>query len=184
MGCRYEDPTNMRPRLWPAEVTRGDEMVRAKPACRSRVLMSSSLTLCPSRSDAQFSRSLFGVQNGAPRQRAGAELCGRDEGELARAQRSCPLRTLAARLAALRAPLPENSSDFGLLCAQVYPQTGHRSSSVDFQQCRASLQPVQARQGGSASFNGRPAPCSRATACLSVRSERRSLHRVRYACSR
>ena len=154
----YEvDPTNMRPRLWPAEVTRGDEMVRAKPACRSRLLMSSSLTLCPSRSDAQFSRSLFGVQNGAPRQRAGAELCGRDEGELARAQRSCPLRTLAARLAALRAPLPENSSDFGLLCAQVYPHTGHRSSSLDFQQCRASLQPAQARQGGLASFSGRPA---------------------------
>ena len=80
-----------------SEVIRGDEMVRAKPACRSRsasrVLMSSSLTLCPSRSDAQFSRSHFGVQNGAPRRHAGAELCGRDEGELARAQRSCPLRT-------------------------------------------------------------------------------------------
>ena len=112
-------PTSMRPGLWPAEVTPGCEMVRAKPACRSRVLMSSSLTLCPSRSDAQFSRSLFGVQNGAPRQRAGAELCGRDEGELARAQRSRPLRTLAARLAALRAPVHEKSSDFGLLCAQV-----------------------------------------------------------------
>ena len=40
-------------------------------------------------------------------------------GELARAQRSRPLRTLAARLAALRAPVHEKSSDFGLLCAQV-----------------------------------------------------------------
>ena len=67
---------------------------------------------------------------------------------------------------ALRAPVHENSNDFGVLCAQVYPQTGHRSSSVDFQQCRASLQPVQARQGGSASFNGRPARARQhASAC-------------------
>ena len=34
--------------------------------------------------------------------------------------------------------------------------TGNHSSFVDFQQCRASLQPAQARQGGSASFSGRP----------------------------
>ena len=132
-------------------------MVRADHDRRFRVLTGSSATFSSARSEAQFSRSHFGVQNGAPRRHAGAELCGRDEGELARAQRSCPLRTLAARLAALRAPLPENSSDFGLLCAQVYPHTGHRSSSLDFQQCRASLQPVQARQGGLASFSGRPA---------------------------
>ena len=38
----------------------------------------------------------------------------------ARGKRVRPLHTLAARLTALRAPLPENSSDFGLLCAQVY----------------------------------------------------------------
>ena len=95
-----------------------------------------------------------------------SSLCRRDEDELAWAQRSRPLRTLAARLALLRAPVNENSNDFGLLCAQVYPQTGHRSSSVDFQQCRASLQPVQARQGGSASFNGRPARARQhASAC-------------------
>ena len=158
-------------------------MVRAKPACRSRLLMSSSLTLCPSRSDAQFSRSLFGMQNGAPRQRAGAELCGRDEGELARAQRSCPLRTLAARLAALRAPLPENSSDFGLLCAQTGLST-HLPSQQLFR-----LSAVQGKLAASTSATGRLSklqwpPCSRATACDSVRSERRSLHRVRYACSR
>jgi hypothetical protein len=147
----------MQPGLWPAEVTPCSEMVRAERASLSRVRMSSSLTFASARPDAQVLRSLFGAESGAPRRSARAELYGRSEGELARGKRIRPLRTLAARLAALRAPLPENSSDFGLLCAQVYPHTGHRSSSLDFQQCRASLQPAQARQGGLASFSGRPA---------------------------
>ena len=146
-----------RPRRWPAEVIRAFEMVRAECASRSRVTMSFSLTLCPSRSDAQFSRSHFCVQNGAPRRLAGPELCGRDEGELARAQRSRPLRTLAARLTALRAPLPENSNDFALLCAQVYAERCHRGSFVNLQQCRASSQPAGALQGRSVRFSGRPA---------------------------
>ena len=151
--------------------------------------MSSSLTLCPSRSgSAQFSRSDVGVQNGVPR-RAGpgaAELChGRDEGELARAQRSRPLRTLAARLTAHRAPLPENPN-----CAQVYAYTGrftgNHSSFVDFQQCRASLQPAQARQGGSASFSGRPSRARQhITACdCGLSSSGRSLHRIQYGAVR
>ena len=110
-----------RPRLWPAEVIRAFWMGRADRASRSRVVISFSATLCPSRTDAALSRSHFVVQNGAPRRHAGAELSTRDEGELARAQRIHPLHTLAARLAALRAPLHENSNGFGLLCAQVYP---------------------------------------------------------------
>ena len=171
----------MRPGLWPAEVIPRCEMVRADRASRHHVLPSSSATFGTPRSERLFSSSHFGVQNGAPRRRAQAQLSGRYEGELARSKRNRPLRTLAARLTALRAPLPENPNGFSLLCAQAYAYTGHRSSFVDFQQCRASLQPVKARQGGSASFSGRPA---RATACHSVRSERRSLHRVRYACSR
>ena len=85
-----------------------------------RVLMSSSLTFASARPDAQVLRSHFGAESGAPRRRARAELYGRSEGELARGgKRIRPLRTLAARLAALRAPLHEKSSDFGLLCAQV-----------------------------------------------------------------
>ena len=147
----------MRPGLWPAEVTPRCEMVRAKPACRSRVLMSSSLTLCPSRSDAQFSRSLFGAENGAPRRRAGAGLSRRGEDELARGKRIRPVRTLAVRLTALRAPLPENSNDFAMLCAQVYAERCHRGSFVNLQQCRASSQPAGALQGRSVRFSGRPA---------------------------
>ena len=107
----------MRPRLWPAEVTPAFETVRAERGSRFRVTMSSSLTFGTPRSDAQFSRSHFVVQNGAPRRRDGAQLSGRDEGELARSKRNRPLHTLAARLTALRTPLPENPSGFGLLCA-------------------------------------------------------------------
>jgi hypothetical protein len=141
-------------------------MVRAERASRLRVVTGSSLTFASCRTDAAVSRSHFCVQNGAPRRRAGAELSTRDEDELARGKRIRPQRTLTARLTALRASLPENSSDFCLLCAQVYPQTGHRSSLVDFQQCRASLQLVQALQGGSASFSGRPARARQhASAC-------------------
>ena len=62
------------------------------------------------------------------------------------------LHALAARLAALRTPLPEYSSDFGLLCAQVYASSGHRSSLVDLQQYRARLQPAPAQRGRSARF--------------------------------
>ena len=109
----------MRPGLWPAEVTPCSEMVRAERASLSRVLMSSSLTFASARPDAQVLRSLFGAESGAPRRSARAELYGRSEGELARGKRIRPLRTLAARLAALRAPLHEKSSDFALLCAQV-----------------------------------------------------------------
>ena len=170
-----------RPRLWPAEVIRGDEMVRAERASRFRVITGSSLTFSSARSDGQFSRSHFVVQNGAPRRRAGAELSGRDEGELARAQRSRPLRTLAVRLTALRAPLPENPNGFSLLCAQVYAYTGHRSSFVDFQQCRASLQPVQARQGGSASFSGRPARTRQHAAACEVSGGRSIAYGTRAA---
>ena len=156
----------MRPGLWPAEVIPRCEMVRADCASRHHVLPSSSATFASARTDAAFSRSHFGVQNGAPRRRAGAGLSRRCEDELARGKRIRPVRTLAVRLTALRAPLPENPNGFSLLCAQVYAYTGHRSSFVDFQQCRASLQPVQARQGGSASFSGRPARARQhATAC-------------------
>lgn len=147
----------MRPGLWPAEVIPRCEMVRADPASRHRVLASSSLTFGTVRTDAAVSRSQIGVQNGALRRRTGAELSRRGEDELARSKRIRRQGTLTARLSALRTPLPENSNDFGLLCAQVYPHTGHFSSSLDFQQCRASLQPAQARQGGLASFSGRPA---------------------------
>ena len=41
----------------------------------------------------------------------------REEGTLARRMHIHLLHALAARLAALRTPLPENSNDFGLLCA-------------------------------------------------------------------
>ena len=145
--------------------------------------MSSSLTLCPYRSDAQFSRSHVGVQNGAPRRRAGAELCGRHEGELARAQRSRPLRKLAARLTgtALRAPLPENPNGFSLFCAQVYAYTGNRSSFADFQQCRASLQPAQARQAGSESFSGCPSRARQHTTACEVSGGRSTEYGTRAA---
>ena len=117
----YEvDPTSTRPRHWAAEVTPGYEMVRADHASRVRVLTGSSATLTTSPSEVPLSRSHLCVQNGAPRCRAQAELSGRVEGELARGQRNLPLRTLAVRLTALRAPLLENSSDFGVLCAQAY----------------------------------------------------------------
>ena len=147
----------MRPGLWPAEVTPRCEMVRADRASRHHVLPSSSATFASARTDAAFSRSHFGVQNGAPRRRAGAGLSRRGEDELARAQRIRQLRTLAARLAALRAPLPENSSDFAMLCAQVYVERCHRGSFVNLQQCRASSQPAGALQGRSVRFSGRPA---------------------------
>ena len=118
---QYEvDPTSTRPRHWAAEVTPGYEMVRADHASRVRVLTGSSATLTTSPSEVPLSRSHLCVQNGAPRCRAQAELSGRVEGELARGQRNLPLRTLAVRLTALRAPLLENSSDFGVLCAQAY----------------------------------------------------------------
>ena len=110
-----------RPRRWPAEVIRAFEMVRAERDSRFRVVTGSSATFGTPRSEALISRSHFVMQNGAPRRRAQAQLSGRYEGELARSKRNRPLRTLAARLAALRAPLHENSSDFGQLCAQVYP---------------------------------------------------------------
>ena len=132
----------MRPRRWPAEVTRAFDMVRADRARRSRVLTGSSLTFGTARSDAQFLRSQIGAENGAPRQRAGAELSAGHEGELARSKRIPLLHALASHVTALRTPLPKNSSDFGLLCAQVYATTGHCSSLVDFQQCRARFQPA------------------------------------------
>ena len=132
-------------------------MVRADRARRSLLLASSSVTFSSASTDAALWRSHFCVQSEAPRQHAEAKLSGRYEPELARGKRIRRQGMLVARLTALRAPLPENSSDFGLLCAQVYPHTGHFSSSLDFQQCRASLQPAQARQGGLASFSGRPA---------------------------
>ena len=95
-------------------------MVRADHASRFRVLTGSSPTFSSARSDGLFSRSHPGTENRALRRCAGAELCARDAGELARGKRVRPLHTLAARLTALRAPLHENSSDFGVLCAQVY----------------------------------------------------------------
>ena len=67
---------------------------------------------------------------------------------------------LTARLSALRTPLPENSNDFGLLCAQEtnYAEIGHRGSFVDQHQCscagRARRQPERhsaARQASVAS---------------------------------
>jgi hypothetical protein len=144
----------MRPGLWPAEVTRGDKMVRAERASRLRVVTGSSLTFASCRTDAAVSRSQFGVQNGALRRRAGAELSRRGEDELARGKRIRRQGTLTARLSALRTPLPENSNDFGLLCAQVYKEMGHRGSIVDQDQCRASSPPARAPQRRSASFSG------------------------------
>ena len=82
------------------------------------------------------------MQNGALRRRAGAELSRRGEDELARGKRIRRQGTLTARLSALRTPLPENSNDFGLLCAQVYAEMGHRGSFVDQDQCRASSPPA------------------------------------------
>ena len=144
----------MRPGLWPAEVIPRCEMVRADPASRHRVLASSSLTFGTVRTDAAVSRSQIGVQNGALRRRTGAELSRRGEDELARSKRIRRQGTLTARLSALRTPLPENSNDFGLLCAQVYVAMGHRGSFVDQDQCRASSPPARAPQRRSASFGG------------------------------
>ena len=94
------------------------------------------------------------MQNGALRRRTGAELSRRGEDELARSKRIRRQGTLTARLSALRTPLPENSNDFGLLCAQVYAEMGHRGSFVDQDQCRASSPPARAPQRRSASFGG------------------------------
>ena len=116
----------MRPGLWPAEVIPRYEMVREDRASRFRVLTGYSPTFAAGRSVVYNLRSQFGTGNGAPRQRAGAELSTRHEGELACRQQIRPLPTLAARLIALRAPLPENSNDFGLLCAQVYATSMHQ----------------------------------------------------------
>ena len=91
-------------------------MVRPDRASRHRVLASSSVTFASCQTDAAVSRSQFGVQNGALRRRAGAELSRRGEDELARGKRIRRQGTLTARLSALRTPLPENSNDFGLLC--------------------------------------------------------------------
>ena len=147
----------MRPGLWPAEVIPRCEMVRADPASRHRVLASSSLTFGTVRTDAAVSRSQIGVQNGALRRRTGAELSRRGEDELARSKRIRRQGTLTARLSALRTPLPENSNDFGLLCAQVYASSGNCDRFVDQDQHRASSQPVEARQAGSARFSDWPA---------------------------
>ena len=147
----------MRPGLWPAEVIPRYEMVRADRASRFRVLTGYSPTFAAGRSVVYNLRSQFGTGNGAPRQRAGAELSTRHEGELACRQQIRPLPTLAARLIALRAPLPENSNDFGLLCAQVYASSGHCDTFVGQDQHRASSQPVEARQAGSARFSDWPA---------------------------
>ena len=67
------------------------------------------------------------------------------------------VRLPSVRLTALRAPLPENSNDFAMLCAQVYAERCHRGSFVNLQQCRASSQPAGALQGRSVRFGGRPA---------------------------
>ena len=147
----------MRPGLWPAEVIPRCEMVRADPASRHRVLASSSLTFGTVRTDAAVSRSQIGVQNGALRRRTGAELSRRGEDELARSKRIRRQGTLTARLSALRTPLPENSNDFGLLCAQVYASSGNCDRFVDQDQHMASSQPVEARQAGSARFSDWPA---------------------------
>ena len=147
----------MRPGLWPAEVIPRYEMVRADRASRFRVLTGYSPTFAAGRSVVYNLRSQFGTGNGAPRQRAGAELSTRHEGELACRQQIRPLPTLAARLIALRAPLPENSNDFGLLCAQVYASSGHCDTFVGQDQHRASSQPVDARQAGSARLSDWPA---------------------------
>ena len=145
----------MRPGLWPAEVTRGDKMVRAERASRLRVVTGSSLTFASCRTDAAVSRSQFGVQNGALRRRAGAELSRRGEDELARGKRIRRQGTLTARLSALRTPLPENSNDFGLLCGLctglcIKWQLRQICGSGSLDQHRASSQPVEARQAGSA----------------------------------
>ena len=147
----------MRPGLWPAEVIPRCEMVRADPASRHHVLASSSLTFGTVRTDAAVSRSQIGVQNGALRRRTGAELSRRGEDELARSKRIRRQGTLTARLSALRTPLPENSNDFGLLCAQVYASSGNYDTFVGQDQHRASSQPVDARQAGSARLSDWPA---------------------------
>ena len=65
----------MRPRLWPAEVIRAFETVRAERASRFRVLTGFSVTFATARSDGQFSRSHFGAENGeTERERMGREL--------------------------------------------------------------------------------------------------------------
>ena len=132
-------------------------MVRADRASRFRVLTGYSPTFAAGRSVVYNLRSQIGTGNGAPRQRTGAELSTRHEGELACRQQIRPLPTLAARLIALRAPLPENSNDFGLPCAQVYASSGHCDTFVGQDQHRASSQPVEARQAGSARFSDWPA---------------------------
>ena len=156
-------------------------MVRAERASRFRVLTGSSVTFSSAQSDGQFSRSQIGTENGAPRRHAGAELFARHEGELARGKRIRPLRTLAARLTVLRAPLPENSNDFALLCAQVYAERCHRGSLVDQEQCRASSQPARAQQGHSASFSGRPARARQHTAASEASGGRSTAYRARAA---
>ena len=151
----------MRPGLWPAEVIPRCEMVRADPASRHHVLASSSLTFGTVRTDAAVSRSQIGVQNGALRRRTGAELSRRGEDELARSKRIRRLSRYAHRLpqclSALHTPLTENSNDFGLLCAQVYASSGNYDTFVGQDQHRASSQPVDARQAGSARLSDWPA---------------------------
>ena len=140
--------------LWPAEVIPRCEMVRADCASRHHVLPSSSST--------------FAWLEPMPRSRDLTLACKterRDDalelGSLEEVKMSSPeasgsvrYRTLAVRLTALRAPLPENSNDFALLCAQVYAERCHRGSFVDQDQCRASSPPARAPQRRSASFSG------------------------------
>ena len=156
-------------------------MVRAERASRFRVITGSSLTFSSARSDGQFSRSHFVVQNGAPRRRAGAGLSRRGEDELARGKRIRPVRTLAVRLTALRAPLPENSNDFAMLCAQVYAERWHRGSFVNLQQCRASSQPAGALQGRSVRFSGRPARARQHAGACEASGERSIAYSARVA---
>mmetsp|Transcript_36258 Transcript_36258/g.95597 ORF Transcript_36258/g.95597 Transcript_36258/m.95597 type:complete len:147 (+) Transcript_36258:1849-2289(+) len=132
----------MRPRLWPAEVIRAFDMVRADHDSRFRVLTGSSATFATSRSEAQLWRSQFGVQNGAPSQHAGAELSARHEGLCDNWPSQQP-----GGFAAVQGEIAASPSAAGPLSKLHWPA------------------------------------CSRTTACRRVRSERRSLHSVRCACS-